>query len=87
MGYEIGDYVSAGGSGYALHAEYVNVPKNLVVKVPNGLKMSYASTGTVGSIAMQGISIDLWFGEYAVVFGTGLLGLISLQLLKASGVR
>ena len=88
LGYEIGDCVSAGGSGYALHAEYVNVPKNLVVKVPNGLKMSYASTGTVGSIAMQGIRrADLRLGEYAVVFGTGLLGLISLQLLKASGVR
>ena len=87
-GYNVGDFVSAGGSGFALHADYVNVPKNLVVKVPKGLHMSYASTGTVGSIAMQGVRrADLKLGEYVVVFGTGLLGLLSLQMLKAAGNR
>lgn len=86
--FTVGDEVSAGGSGFALHAEYVVVPKNLVVKVPNGLDMKAASTGTVGSIALHGVRrADLRLGEYAVVVGTGLLGLLALQMLKASGVK
>jgi len=86
--FAVGDEVAAGGSGFALHAEYVVVPKNLVVKVPNGLDMNAASTGTVGSIALHGARrADLRLGEYAVVVGTGLLGLLALQMLKASGVK
>lgn len=86
--FAVGDEVSAGGSGFALHAEYVVVPKNLVVKVPGGLDMIAASTGTVGSIALHGVRrADLRLGEYAVVVGTGLLGLLTLQMLKASGVK
>ncbi len=87
-GFSIGDLVSAGGSGFAVHAEYVVVPKNLVVKVPDGLDITWASTGTVGSIALHGVRrADLRIGEFAVVVGTGLLGLIATQILKASGVR
>jgi threonine dehydrogenase-like Zn-dependent dehydrogenase len=86
--FSIGDFVSAGGSGFAVHAEYVVVPRNLVVKVPDGLDMTWASTGTVGSIALHGVRrADLRIGEFAVVVGTGLLGLIATQILKASGVR
>jgi predicted dehydrogenase/threonine dehydrogenase-like Zn-dependent dehydrogenase len=86
--FAVGDVVSAGGSGFALHSEYVIVPKNLVVKIPPGLDMKDASTGTVGSIALHGVRrADLRLGEYAVVVGTGLLGLLSLQMLKASGVK
>lgn len=86
--FAVGDEVSAGGSGFALHAEYVVVPKNLAVKVPIGLDIKSASTGTVGSIALHGVRrADLRLGEYAVVVGTGLLGLLVLQMLKASGVK
>lgn len=86
--FALGDEVSAGGSGFAFHAEYVVVPKNLVVKVPTGLDMKAASTGTIGSIALHGVRrADLRLGEYAVVVGTGLLGLLVLQMLKASGVK
>jgi predicted dehydrogenase/threonine dehydrogenase-like Zn-dependent dehydrogenase len=86
--FAIGDLVAAGGSGFALHAGYVVVPKNLVVKVPLGLDMQAASTGTVGSIALHGVRrADLRLGENAVVLGAGLLGLLALQMLKASGIR
>ena len=86
--FKVGDLVSAGGSGFAIHANEVIVPKNLVVKIPVGLDMASASTGTVGSIALHGVRrADLKLGEYAVVFGTGLLGLLTLQLLKASGLK
>ncbi len=84
----VGDHVAAGGSGIAVHAEYVVVPKNLATKVPEGIKPEYASLGTVGSIALHGVRrADLRLDEYAVVFGTGLLGIFALQMLLASGVR
>ena len=86
--FKIGDLVSAGGSGFAVHAAVVVVPKNLVVKVPLGLDLKLASSGTIGSIALHGVRrADLRIGEYAVVFGVGLIGLLALQMLKASGVK
>lgn len=87
-GFKVGDFVSAGGAGLALHAEYVVVPKNLVVHVPEGLSLAYASMGTVGSIAMHGVRrADLRLGEYGVVVGCGLMGLLAIQMMKASGVK
>lgn len=87
-GFEIGDLVSGGGQGFAVHAEYVVIPKNLVTKVPQGVSAEYASIGTVGSISLHGVRrIDLKLGEFAVVYGSGLLGLLALQMLTASGVR
>jgi len=86
--FKVGDVVAAAGAQCAHHAEYVSVPKNLVVKVPNGLSFEEASTVTLGAIALHGVRrIDLKLGEFGVVFGTGILGLLALQMLKASGVR
>lgn len=83
-----GDLVSAGGAGIASHAEYVTVPKNLVVKIPEGLSLSIASMGTVGSIALHGVRrTSLSLNEYGVVVGVGLMGLLAVQMLKASGVK
>jgi predicted dehydrogenase len=86
--FHVGDLVSAGGAGIALHAEYVVVPKNLVVHIPDGLNLAYASIGTVGSIAMHGVRrADLRLGEFGVVVGCGLMGLLAIQMMKASGVK
>lgn len=86
--FKVGDLVSAGGGGLALHAEYVVVPKNLVVHIPQGLSLDYASMGTVGSIALHGVRrADLRLGEFGVVVGCGLMGLLAIQMLKASGVK
>ena len=86
--FKVGDYVSAGGAGIAQHQEYVVVPKNLVVHVPEGLSLAYASMGTVGSIAMHGVRrARLTLGEYGVVVGCGLMGLLAIQMMKASGVK
>lgn len=85
---KVGDFVSAGGGGFALHAEVVVVPKNLVVKISKGIDLLSASTGTVGSIAIQGVRrANLTLGEYGVVLGVGLIGLLTLQILKASGIK
>lgn len=83
-----GDPVACAGAGYASHAEYVLVPKNLCAKVPPGLSLEEAAYTTVGAIALQGIrQTDPQLGSTVVVLGLGLLGQITLQLLKANGVR
>ncbi len=83
-----GDAVAASGADIANHAEYVAVPENLVMKMPLDLDFESASTVTLGGIAMQGVRrADLRLGEFAVVLGVGLLGLLSIQMLCASGVH
>jgi len=83
-----GDRVAAAGAGIANHAEYVDVPRNLVMRIPDGLDFEPASTVTPGGIAMQGVRrAQAALGEFVVVFGTGILGQIALQMLAASGAR
>jgi predicted dehydrogenase/threonine dehydrogenase-like Zn-dependent dehydrogenase len=83
-----GDHVAAAGAGIANHAEYVDVPRNLVMRMADGLNFKPASTVTLGGIAMQGVRrADLRFGEMAVVVGAGIIGLLVVQMLKLSGVR
>ena len=83
-----GDRVTAAGAGIANHAEYVDVPRNLVVPLPDSVSFQEGSTVALGSIALQGVRrAAVQLGEYTVVFGTGILGQIALQLLKASGAR
>ncbi|MDD2797094.1 MAG: bi-domain-containing oxidoreductase [Bacteroidales bacterium] len=86
--FSAGDYVAAAGVGYAIHAEIVSVPKNLVVKLKNGSTLKEASYNTLGAIAMQGVrQADLRLGESCAVIGLGLLGQLACLMLKASGVR
>ncbi len=83
-----GDRVACMGAGIANHAEYVVVPKNLCVKVPQSVPLDHACFSTVGAIALQGIrQADPKVGDVLVVIGLGLLGLITVELLKASGAR
>lgn len=85
-GFQIGDFVACGGAGQANHAEFISVKRNLCVKVPEGVPAHLASTTTVGAIAMQGVRrADLRIGEVACVVGLGLIGLMTVQILKASG--
>jgi polar amino acid transport system substrate-binding protein len=83
-----GDRVACAGGGYASHAEFVFVPKNLVAKVPDNVTFEEAAFATLGSIALQGVrQADAKIGEYVAVIGLGLVGLITVQLLKANGCR
>jgi len=87
-GFSVGDHVAAGGGGYAYHAEFVEVPVNLVVKMPVELAFGPASTVAVGAIALHGVRrASPGIGEVCVVIGTGILGLIALQILVSSGVQ
>jgi threonine dehydrogenase-like Zn-dependent dehydrogenase len=83
-----GMLVACAGAGYASHAEEVLVPRNLVVRVPPGLPAEHAAFGTLGAIALQGVRIAKpELGEEVAVIGLGLLGLLTVQLLKANGCR
>jgi predicted dehydrogenase/threonine dehydrogenase-like Zn-dependent dehydrogenase len=83
-----GDRVAAAGAGQANHAEYVNVPRNLVCPLPAGCDLKHAASATLGSIALQGVRRAApQLGERVAVIGLGLIGQITVQLLKASGCR
>lgn len=83
-----GDRVACGGAGYANHAEVVSVPKNLAVKIPDEVPFEEACAATLGAIALQGVRVaEVRIGETVGVIGLGLLGLLTLQILKANGCR
>lgn len=87
-GISVGDKVACGGAGFANHSEINYVPRNLMVKIPGGLTDTEASFVTVGAIAMQGVrQLGPELGEKIAVIGLGLLGQITVQLLKAAGCR
>ncbi len=84
---KIGDKVACGGAG-AVHAEVVAISVNLCVKLDDNADLKSACFATVGAIAMQGIrQADLRLSENCVVIGLGLIGQITVSLLKASGVN
>ncbi|GAB5410853.1 MAG: bi-domain-containing oxidoreductase [Balneolaceae bacterium] len=87
-GFKVGDLVAAAGGIVAAHSEIAVVPVNLVVAIPNELGVKEASTVAIGGIALQGIRrANLSFGSNVAVLGTGLLGLLTIQLLKANGMN
>lgn len=87
-GFKVGDRVACAGAGYATHAEFNYVPKNLMARIPDVVSSEDAAFTTVGAIALQGVrQADLRLGERVVVVGLGLIGLLTVQLLKASGCR
>lgn len=84
----IGTPVACGGAGMAYHADFVLIPRNLCVPIPNNVSFQEAAFTTIGAVAMQSVRIaDLRLGENVVIIGLGLIGLIVAQILKASGCR
>ena len=84
--FSVGDRIACAGQNYASHAEVVYVPKNLCVKVPEGVEDEEAAFVTLGTIALQGVrQADPRLGECVAVIGLGLLGQLCIQILKASG--
>lgn len=80
--FKLGDRVASNGN----HAEYVNVPKNLVAEIPDNVTYKEAAFTVIGSIGLQGIRLlNPTFGETIVVVGLGLIGLVTAELLMANG--
>lgn len=87
QGLKQGDLVACGGE-FANHAEIISVPKNLVVKVPEGVSADHAAFATIGAVAMQGVrQADVRLGEKVAVIGLGLIGLLVVQILKSCGCQ
>jgi predicted dehydrogenase/threonine dehydrogenase-like Zn-dependent dehydrogenase len=87
-GFAVGDQVACAGAGIANHAEVIDVPVNLAVKIPEDLETGIASTVTLGAIAMQGVRrAQPTLGETFAVVGLGILGQITAQMLSANGCR
>lgn len=83
-GVSVGDRVVSNGK----HAEVVSVPANLCVKVPESVTDEEAAFTVIGAIGLQGIRlVGPTLGESVVVTGLGVIGLITLQLLRAHGCR
>jgi predicted dehydrogenase/threonine dehydrogenase-like Zn-dependent dehydrogenase len=86
--FSVGQVVACAGAGRANHAEVVSVPGNLVAPVPDGVSARDAAFTTLGAIALQGVRrAEPTLGERIVVVGLGLLGLLTVQILRANGCR
>jgi threonine dehydrogenase-like Zn-dependent dehydrogenase len=84
---QVGDLVACSGDQAAHHAERVAVPRNLLTKVPEGVRPDQAAFVTLGTIAMHGLRrTGCTVGETVVVYGLGLLGLLVTQIARAAGI-
>jgi predicted dehydrogenase/threonine dehydrogenase-like Zn-dependent dehydrogenase len=84
-GIRVGDLVAYGGQS---HAEFIRAPRNLCVKVPEGLSAREACFVAVGSIALQSVrKAQVQVGETVAVIGLGLVGQLVSQIARVSGAR
>ena len=83
-GFAAGERVVSNGK----HAEVVSVPVNLCAKAPDTVSDEEAAFTVLGAIALQGIRlVNPTLGEAVAVTGLGLIGLMTVQLLRAHGCR
>lgn len=84
QGYQVGDRVASNGP----HAGVVVVPVNLCARIPDDVSYDHASFAVVGSIALQGVRLSkVNLGETVMVIGLGLVGQVTVMILKAAGCR
>jgi len=86
QGFQIGQRVACAGGGYAVHAEYNVVPRNLLTPLPENVNFESAAFTTLGAIALHGFRLaQPQIGEEIAVIGMGLLGLLTAQIASAAG--
>ena len=86
QGLRVGQRVACAGGGYAVHAEYVTVPKNLVAALPNSVDFESAAFATLGAIGLHGFRLaEVQIGARVAVIGLGLLGQLALSIAAAAG--
>lgn len=82
--FKVGDRVASNGP----HADVVRVGKNLCAKIPDEVSDEEAAFVVAASIGLQGVRLaQPTLGEAFVVTGVGLIGLLTVQLLRAHGCR
>jgi polar amino acid transport system substrate-binding protein len=86
--FRVGERVACIGEGFATHAEYNLVPRNLLAPVPAGVSLDVASASAVGAIALQTIrQARLELGESVAIIGSGCSVNSLVQLCRANGCR
>jgi predicted dehydrogenase len=83
---KVGQRVACAGGGYAVHADYVCVPTNLLTPLPDQVDFESAAFTTLGAIAMHGLRLaKIQLGERVAVIGLGLLGQLCVGIARAAG--
>src|SRR5574340_1046723 len=86
QGFKVGDRVACAGGGFAVHAEYGVVPRNLLAVLPDSVDFESGAFATLGAIGMQGYRLaEAEVGERVAVIGLGLLGLLGAEVAAAGG--
>ena len=86
QGFKVGQRVACAGGGFAVHAEYNVVPRNLLTPLPKNMDFESAAFTTLAAISMHGFRLaEPQLGENIAVIGLGLLGLLTIQLAAAAG--
>ena len=85
----IGDRVACAGASYAVHAEFACVPRLLAARIPQcAVSFENAAFTTLGAVALHGVrTAEVKLGDVVVVIGLGLVGQLTVQILKAAGCR
>jgi predicted dehydrogenase len=81
-----GDRVACAGAGHAVHAEFACIPRLLMARIPAHVTFDQAAFTTLGAVALHGVrNTDAKLGDIVAVIGLGLLGQLTVQILKAAG--
>jgi L-iditol 2-dehydrogenase len=81
VGVSCGDYRRHGA-----FAEYVSVPSRILYKLPDNLPFAEAAMLEAIAVAMHGVSLaEIAPDATALVVGAGMIGLLTLQALRAAG--
>ncbi|MCO6045529.1 galactitol-1-phosphate 5-dehydrogenase [Aeoliella sp. ICT_H6.2] len=81
LGVSCGDYRRHGA-----FAEYVTVPARIVYRLPDSLPMEHAALIEAVSVAVHAVNrSEVAAGDTAVVVGAGMIGLLTIQALRAAG--
>ena len=86
----VGDRVACAGANYAVHAEFACIPRLLAARIHPNSAVSFeeAAFSTLGAVALHGVrTADAKLGDVVAVIGLGLLGQLTVQILKAAGCR
>jgi L-iditol 2-dehydrogenase len=67
-------------------AEFVSVPRRIVYRLPDSLSFEQAALIEAASVAVHAVNIsNVTLGDRAVVIGSGMIGVLTVQALRAAG--
>ncbi len=88
QGVRVGDRVACAGARRAAHAEVVVIPEHLCVPLPPEVSWEAGAFAMLGAIALHGVRrAGAGLGEVVAVLGLGLLGQLTVQLLRSAGCQ